>query len=42
MVNSQGVKNNGIHIGTHEVWNELEEIAEKWPNLPKEIRDATV
>jgi hypothetical protein len=28
------------HIGTHEMWNELNEVAEKWPNLPKEIRDA--
>jgi len=36
----QRVKDDGTHIGTHEMWNELNEIAEKWPNLPKEIRDA--
>ena len=40
MVNSQGVKDDGTHIGTHEMWNELEEVAEKWPKLSKEIRDA--
>jgi len=22
------------------MWNELNEVAEKWPKLPKEIRDA--
>ena len=40
VVNSQRVKKDGTLIGTHEMWNELEEVAEKWPNLPKEIRDA--
>ena len=40
MVNSQRVKKDGTLIGTHEMWNELEEVAEKWPKLPKEIRDA--
>ena len=39
-VNSQGVKDNGTHIGTHKIWNELKEVKEKWPKLPKEIRDA--
>ena len=36
----QRVKDDGTHIGTHEMWNELNEVAEKWPKLPKEIRDA--
>ena len=44
VVNSQGVKDNGTHIGTHigthKIWNELKEVKEKWPKLPKEIRDA--
>ena len=40
VVNSQGVKDDGTHIGTHEMWNQLEEVAEKWPKLPKEIRNA--
>jgi len=40
VVNSQGVKDDGTHIGTHEMWNELEEVAEKWPKLSKEIRNA--
>ena len=40
VVNSQRVKKGGTLIGTHEIWNELEEVAEKWPKLPKEIRDA--
>ena len=42
VVNSQGVKDDGTHIGTHEMWNELEEVAEKWQKLPKQIRDAIV
>ena len=40
VVNSQRVKKDGTHIGTHEMWNQLEEVAEKWPKLPKEIRNA--
>ena len=36
----QRVKNDGTHIGTHELWNELNEVAKKWPKLPKEIRNA--
>ena len=40
VVNSQRVKKDGTLIGTHEMWNELEEVAEKWPKLSKEIRDA--
>ena len=40
VVNSQGVKDDGTLIGTHEMWNELEEVAEKWPKLPQEIRNA--
>ena len=35
-VEDQRVNNDG----THEMWNELEEVAEKWPKLPKEIRNA--
>ena len=23
------------HTGTHELWNELNEVAKKWPKLPK-------
>ena len=37
---AQRVKDNGTHIGTHEMWNGLNQVAEKWPKLPKEIRDA--
>ena len=40
MVNSQRVKKDGTLIGTHKIWNELKEVKEKWPKLPKEIRDA--
>ena len=40
VVNSQRVKKDGTHVGTHEMWNQLEEVAEKWPKLPKEIRNA--
>ena len=40
LAESQRVKDDGTHIGTHEMWNELNEVAEKWPKLPKEIRDA--
>ena len=36
----QQVTNDGTHIGTHEMWNELEEVAEKWHTLPKETRNA--
>ena len=39
-IEDQRVKNDGTHIGTHELWNDLNEVAEKWPKLPKEIRDA--
>ena len=39
-IEDQRVNNDGTHIGTHEMWNELNEVAEKWPKLPKEIRDA--
>ena len=39
-VQDQRVKNDGTHIGTHELWNELNEVAKKWPKLPKEIRNA--
>ena len=39
-IEDQRVNNDGTHIGTHEMWNELEEVAEKWSKLPKEIRDA--
>ena len=30
----------GTLIGTHEMWNELKNVAEKWPKLSKEIRNA--
>ena len=39
-IQDQRVKNDGTHIGTHELWNELNEVAKKWPKLPKEIRNA--
>ena len=39
-IEDQRVNNNGTHIGTHEMWNQLEEVAEKWPKLPKEIRNS--
>ena len=39
-IEDQRVKNNGTHIGTHELWNELNEVAENWLKLPKEIRNA--
>ena len=42
MVNSQRVKKDGTHIGTHEMWNQLEEVVEKWPKLSKEIRNAVL
>ena len=39
-IQDQRVKNDGTHIGTHELWNELNEVAKKWPKLPKEIHNA--
>ena len=39
-IQDQRVKNDGTHIGTHELWNELNEVAKKWPKLLKRIRNA--